>query len=62
MELIINGRAVQANVGVRFVKELDKKFFVDKEGIKFGFGLRQVQIELEMTKLKPHIKFNVNWD
>lgn len=48
MELIINGRAVQANVGVRFVKELDKKFFIDKEGIKFGFGLRQVQIELEM--------------
>lgn len=48
MELIINNRAVELNIGVRFLRELDKKFFMEREGVKFGFGLRQVQIDLEM--------------
>ena len=48
MELIINNRAVQLQIGVRFLRELDKKFYMERDGIKFGFGLRQVQIDLEM--------------
>lgn len=48
MELIINNRAVELNIGVRFLRELDRKFFVEREGFKLGFGLRQIQIDLEM--------------
>ncbi|WP_333603536.1 tail assembly chaperone [Lactobacillus acetotolerans] len=35
----INGKDVELNFGVRFVRELDKVAGVDVEGVPFGFGL-----------------------
>lgn len=39
MELVINGKKVQLNFGVRFVRELDKVAGMSVNGQSFGFGL-----------------------
>lgn len=46
--LEINGKAVEVNTGMRFLKELNKKFTYEVSGISIGFGLRRALIDIEM--------------
>ena len=39
MELKINGEVKEFIFGIKFIRELDKKFFIDNNGMKFGAGL-----------------------
>lgn len=39
MELKINGTVYTFKFGIGFVRELDKKYSIDQNGLKFGFGL-----------------------
>lgn len=46
MELKINGEVKVFIFGIRFVRELDKKFFIENNGMKFGTGLSTKLIEI----------------
>lgn len=39
MELLINDKTYKFTFGIAFLRELDKKAEVEKNGIKFGIGL-----------------------
>lgn len=39
MELTINDKIISFKFGVKFVREIDKNFPIEQEGIKFGMGL-----------------------
>lgn len=47
MILTIAGREVETKCGVRFIRELDKRFKLDAGGVKFGFGLNQAAFYIE---------------
>lgn len=46
--LEINGKEVEVHTGMRFLKELNKKFTYEVSGISIGFGLRRALIDIEM--------------
>lgn len=46
--LEINGKAVEVHTGMRFLKELNKKFTYEVSGISIGFGLRRALIDIEI--------------
>ncbi len=39
MELTINDKIISFKFGVKFVREIDKNFPIEQEGVKFGMGL-----------------------
>lgn len=39
MQIEINKKKYNCKFGIKFVRELDKKFSVKKEGVEFGFSL-----------------------
>lgn len=46
MELKINSEIKNFIFGIKFVRELDKKFFIENNGMKFGTGLSTKLIEI----------------
>lgn len=46
MELTIKDKLQNFTFGIKFVRELDKKFFIEKDGVKFGAGLSTKLVEL----------------
>lgn len=46
MELKINGEIKKFVFGIKFVRELDKKYFIESNGIKFGTGLSTKLMEI----------------
>ena len=48
LQLEIKGRTVQVQCGMRFLKELNKKFTMNVQGVDIGFGLRRVLIDIEV--------------
>jgi len=50
MILEIAGKDVEITTGVRFIRELDKRFKLDVENglMKLGFGLNQVAMDIDM--------------
>ena len=50
MILEIAGRDVEITTGVRFIRELDKRFKLEVENglMKLGFGLNQVSMDIDM--------------
>ena len=50
MILEIAGRDVEVTTGVRFIRELDKRFKLEVENgmMKLGFGLNQVGMDMDM--------------
>lgn len=52
MELNINNQDFSFKFGVKFVRELDKKFPIEQEGIQFGMGLTaKVYPELQTANI-----------
>lgn len=39
MVLTINGKECNVHFGIKFIRELDKKNFLEKDGVRFGAGL-----------------------
>ena len=39
MKLLINGKKYKVHFGVKFIREMDKNNFLEKDGAKFGAGL-----------------------
>lgn len=59
LKLEINGHEVEVQTGIRFLKELNKRFTYQVQGIELGFGLRRAMIEMDMgdpTVLIPLIE------
>lgn len=46
MQLKINGKDVEFKFGIRFLRELDKHYYMEKNDIKFGLGL-----DLSLTQI-----------
>ena len=52
MELTINGKQVSFKFGVKFVRELDKNFVIEQNGVSFGMALAvKIIPELEMANI-----------
>lgn len=51
MILNIANRDVEVKTGVRFLKELDKRYTLEQEGVKIGFGLNQLSINFSMRNV-----------
>ncbi|MEY8538940.1 tail assembly chaperone [Lactococcus muris] len=60
MELTINGKQVNFRFGVKFVRELDKTFVIEQNGVSFGMALAvKIIPELEMANIATlaHVLF-----
>lgn len=47
MLLTINGKDIKIKFGVRFLREMDKLYTIQQEGIALGFGIEYATIQLK---------------
>ena len=46
MNITISGKEYGVYFGMKFIRELDKKYYIDERGLRFGAGLETVMINL----------------
>lgn len=46
MQITISGKDYDIHFGMKFIRELDKKYYIDQNGVHFGAGLETVMINL----------------
>lgn len=49
--LEINGKTTEIKCGVRFLKEINKRYTFEVEGISLGFGVSKVAMEMEFGNI-----------
>jgi len=49
MQLTINGKEYDLNFGIGFLRELDKKYFIERNGAKFGNSM-EMKIPMLLAK------------
>ncbi len=47
MEFVINGKKHDLKFGIKFIRELDKEYEVDYQGMKFGMGVNMAFMNLQ---------------
>ena len=55
--LTINGREYELDLGLAFIRELDKRYSLDVQGIQFGMGLVLIQPQLQMGSIVALMDF-----
>lgn len=55
--LVINGKEYELDLGLAFIRELDKRYAVDVQGIQFGMGLALIQPQLQMGSIVALMDF-----
>ncbi|GAK31004.1 hypothetical protein WOSG25_061340 [Weissella oryzae SG25] len=55
MKITLNGEEHKLNFGLRFVRELDKEYSVDMDGIKYGTGVNMVWLKLQSSD--PYVMY-----
>lgn len=47
-ELTINGKTTEVKCGIRFLKELNKRYTYEVEGISLAFGIQSIGMLMEL--------------
>ncbi|QDI90210.1 hypothetical protein EPH95_02680 [Salicibibacter halophilus] len=47
MNIEINGKGYELNFGMKFIKEMDKRHFIENNGVRFGNGINMLVVKLD---------------